>query len=106
MVDDGRKEIVIRARVTEPQALALQLMLETWNRLGSIGSSRYVAFYADGDGNFQPKATIEHPWPTLTDEMRKTAVAKLAVVDSRAMEAYFIDFDPIAWMLRSARERV
>lgn len=96
---DGRREVVIRANVTEAQALALELMCETWNRLGSWGSSRFVAFYADGDGNFQPKARIEKPpeFRELTDDMRKAA---LKITSEPMRELHAIDFDPIAWKLR------
>lgn len=30
-------------------------MLKRMQYLGAIGSSRYMAFYADGDGTFRPK---------------------------------------------------
>lgn len=30
-------------------------MLKTFQRLGGIGASRPVVFYADGDGDFRPK---------------------------------------------------
>ena len=30
-------------------------MLKTMESLGNLGSSRLVAFYADGDGDFRPK---------------------------------------------------
>lgn len=98
-MDDSRKEVVIRARVTEAQALALELMIETWNRLGGWGSSRFVAFYADGDGNFHPKATIEKPpdFRALTDDMRKAA---LKITNEKVSQMHLIDFDPIAWKLR------
>lgn len=34
-------------------------MLKEMERLGSIGSSRGISFYADGDGDFHPKFS----WP-------------------------------------------
>ena len=33
-------------------------MLQTMQFLGSIGSSRVVGIYADGDGDFRPKFTV------------------------------------------------
>ena len=45
--------------LTEAQAIALEDMLATWQWLGGNGASRWTAFYADGDGNFQPKITID-----------------------------------------------
>lgn len=97
-----RREVVIRAQCTEAQALALQIMVERWNRLGGWGSSRFVAFYADGDGNFHPKATIEQPpeFRSLTDDMRKHAEKLHTSADPPLSELYLIDFDPIAWRLR------
>lgn len=38
-----------------PQFLA---MLEYMERLGQVGSSRSLTFYADGDGDFHPKFEI------------------------------------------------
>lgn len=45
--------------VTEAQAVALKEMFEKWNELSAIGSSRYVAFMVDGDGNFHPNIQME-----------------------------------------------
>ncbi len=36
-------------------------MLKTMQRLGSIGSSRIVGMFADGDGDFRPEFTIKEP---------------------------------------------
>jgi hypothetical protein len=92
--------LTVQMDVTPPQALALQAMFEYWTRLGGIGSSRYVAFYCDGDGNFQPKCRVafSSPIPLLTDELRKKAVVKECDGDR------WYDFDPVAWALRAARE--
>lgn len=85
----------IELEVTEPQALTLQAMFEYMEQLGGMGASRYVAFYADGDGDFRPKPeiTFDQPVRPLTDEMRKAAV----VEDEHGHRKY--DFDPIGWML-------
>lgn len=94
-VQDDRIEMTIKMKVTEPQALALQAMFEYMEMLGRLGSSRYVAFYADGDGDFRPKPeiTFDQPVRPLTDEMRKAAV----VEDKYGDRKY--DYDPIGWML-------
>ena len=88
-------EMTIKLQVTEPQALTLQAMFEYMNQLGCAGASRYVAFYADGDGNFQPKPdiTFDQPVRPLTDEMREAAI----VEDDDGNRKY--DFDGIAWKL-------
>jgi hypothetical protein len=73
--------------------LALQAMFEYWNLLANMGSSRYVGFMVDGDGNFHPKCdiTYDKPIPPLTDELRDLAV----VTENRGNRTY--DFDPVAW---------
>jgi hypothetical protein len=106
-MSNERLEMTIKLQVTEAQALAVQAMLECWNSLGSMGSSRYVAFYVDGDGNFKPKATWEYSEPIteLTDEMRKAShiFAKVYREDSPGSQNdHAFDFDPIAWKLRGA----
>jgi hypothetical protein len=97
-----RIEMTIKMQLTEPQALAMQAMMEHWNQLASQGSSRMIAYFVDGDGNFKPNTTWQYSEPIqpLTDEMRKAAI-----VDNRAGEAKF-DFDPIAWILRKQNEPV
>jgi hypothetical protein len=73
--------MTITLQVDEAQALAVQAMLKCWNSLGSMGSSRYVAFYVDGDGNFKPKATwvYSRPISELTDAMNTKAHAYVNV---------------------------
>jgi hypothetical protein len=88
-------EMTIKLQVTEAQALTLQAMFEYMNELGSVGASRYVAFYADGDGDFQPKAecTYSEPVRPLTDDMKKIAV----VEDNHGHRKY--DFDNMGWYI-------
>lgn len=85
-------------QVTLPQALALKEMFEKWNRLSGIGSSNYVSFYVDGDGNFHPKIKVSfsHPLPEFTEE-QLAEIHKLA--PSRTDELKY-DFDSIGWYLR------
>ena len=53
-------ELVIRVKnITPSQALVLKTMFEDMEYLGKIGSSRYLAFMADGDGNFHPTVAFE-----------------------------------------------
>jgi hypothetical protein len=86
-------KMTVNMEVTIPQALALQAMFAYWNLLANVGSSRYVSFFVDGDGNFHPKCdvTYDKPIPFLTDELRDLAVVK----DNGGDRTY--DFDPIAW---------
>lgn len=96
-----RIKINISMEVTIPQALALQAMFEYWNTLASVGSSRKVGFYVDGDGNFKPRCQMitYAQIPELTDEMRKIAI----VSDDDGNVVY--DFDGIAWILEEQKER-
>ncbi|KKM68679.1 hypothetical protein LCGC14_1458410 [marine sediment metagenome] len=92
---NDRIKLTVEMDVTIPQALALKAMFKYWNQLSSMGSSREVAFYVDGDGNFHPKCkvTTEPDIPELTEEMREKAI----VADDRGDRVY--DYDPIAWIL-------
>lgn len=56
--------------LTESQKLAITDMLAQWQSLSAIGSSRWVNFYADGDGNFHPKIWVDGNKPSFhgTDE--------------------------------------
>lgn len=85
-------------QVTPAQALALQAMFDHWNQLSAIGSSRQVAFFVDGDGNFHPECNVTFEsgtnLPELTDELRK-----LAVADEGPNGERIYDFDNIAWKI-------
>ena len=53
-------------------------MLKTMQRLGNLGSSRVIGFYADGDGDFRPKFVlpeIAEAFPVYADDC-KTKDAK------------------------------
>jgi hypothetical protein len=86
-----RIKMTVTMDVTIPQALALQAFFEYWNELSKKGSSRFVAFYVDGDGNFKPNAEVSFsdPVPELTDELRKLALFR----------PNHFDFDAISWQL-------
>ena len=88
-------KMTIEMEITPAQGLALQAMFEYWNYLSGIGSSRRVAFYVDGDGNFRPECSVKFKGkiPELTDELRGIAVVKEHDGDR------IYDFDPIAWKI-------
>lgn len=94
-----RVKLTVTMEVTLPQGLALQAMFKHWNRLASWGSSRMVAFYVDGDGDFKPKCQVsfDEPMPELTEELEKSA---MVVNDGKRIgSGYDFDFDPIAWKI-------
>jgi hypothetical protein len=97
----NRLKMTVQFDVTEAQALALQSMFNFWNQLASQGSSRYVAFYVDGDGNFKPNITCstDVPIEPLTPE-----IEDLAHVGQFSHGEWKFDFDPIASHLRTTRD--
>ena len=87
-------KMTVTMTVTSAQALALIAMFDYWTKLGKIGSSRYVGFMVDGDGDFHPNCTYDFEnsdFPSLTDDLRKKAV----VEDKDGNRKY--DYDAIAW---------
>lgn len=93
-VADGRSTVTVTLRLTVPQRVAFEDMLATWNFLGSAGASRWTAFFADGDGNFKPKATIDGRKPEYTELMTQA--------EKWNGDEYRMDFDAIAWRLPDA----
>lgn len=94
-------KINVSMEVTIPQALALKSMFKYWNDLGAMGSSRKVAFYVDGDGNFQPKCNFSTnaELPELTEKMEQIVVC----YEDDGNRVY--DFDGIAWILEEEQEK-
>jgi hypothetical protein len=92
--------LTVSMKVTIPQALALKAMFEYWNQLSNLGSSREVAFYVDGDGNFHPqcKVTTDVELPELTDELKKLPVKR----DNNGSRLY--DYDNLAWYLSESNK--
>ena len=97
-----RVEMTVKMQVTPAQGLALQAMFEHWNRMSNWGCSRAISFYADGDGNFHPKAVVsfDEKIPELTEEMRTKAAQ-----DEKGNGDVLFDFDPIAWMLNDEENK-
>ena len=88
--------------LTGPQAKAIEDLLHQWVALGNLGSSRWTAFFADGDGNFQPKIKVNGKRPKFSGKGRwETLTFKYGSPD----EFYIIDFDWIAWAERAALEQ-
>lgn len=96
MSDNEKVTMTVTMDVTVSQGLALQAMFNHWNKLSSLGGSRKIAFYVDGDGNFHPNCQTtfsDSTVPELTDKL-----AASAVVEDNDGDLLF-DYDPIAWKL-------
>ena len=73
--------------------IALEDMLRHWQFLGNIGASRWTGFYADGDGDFQPKITVDGREPKRF--VRPDGDAS-HIEDGRG---YALDPDAVGWLL-------
>ena len=100
--------------LTEAQELALIDMLAVWKQCSDYGASRWVAFYADGDGNFHPDIFIDGKKPefcTVTYDNNTVLVnpednwKRFTFKDNdNSQDGYFIDFDKIAGALHALKE--
>jgi hypothetical protein len=93
MASDTRVSMSITIdNLTEAQRLAIVDMLAMWQVLESVGSSRDVTFYVDGDGNFHPDIRV--------DGVPPKACGSAEEVQARWRgDQYRIDYDEIAWKL-------
>ena len=96
--DFERRSLRIKIdNLTGPQAKSIEDLLHQWVALGNLGSSRWTAFFADGDGNFRPKINVNGTRPESSGKGRWETVT---FKDGGADEFYIIDFDWIAWAER------
>ena len=104
-MSDERYSMTIELKgVTRAQAIALHAMFRLWRQLGMEGSSRYVGFFVDGDGNFRPDIEARFsadPYDGLTAEQIGTLHDEAEV---HKKEPIMFDFDPVAWSLRALSE--
>ncbi len=85
----------------EAQVAAIEDMLATWIQLGGLGASRWTAFYADGDGDFHPKITVNGQPPRFTPYLtREQRWGRCKLTET----IYTVDYDAIAWALRARDE--
>jgi hypothetical protein len=99
---------VVLENVTEAQEIALNDLFATWQSLGSVGSSRWTAFFADGDGDFRPKITINGEKPKFTDLLDRKLMWLsddiVAFAFAHGNDAYKIDYDWIGWKLQEKED--
>jgi len=79
------KIIVEIDNIDYAQKEALESLFFQMQNLGNLGGSRWVCFYADGDGNFHPKITIEGKEVRHTNKLSIDALWKTS--------DYKIDYD-------------
>ena len=91
------KTTIVIENLTESQLIALKEFLFQWQWLGGIGSSRWTAFFADGDGNFRPRITVDGVPPTQTELAGGPAGRWQSQFNEQ--DVYAIDFDSIAQAL-------
>lgn len=85
-----RRSILVRIdNLTPAQELALCDYFAQWVRLGQVGSSRWTSFYADGDGNFRPKITVNGEKPEFFGTHEQVCARWKG-------DEYRLDFDEIA----------
>ena len=93
-----RHTAVIRiSNLTKPQVEAIESLMAQWVSLGGLGGSRWTAFYADGDGNFRPRITVNGRKAQFTEKLNHKKLWVSADDLSCGSEIYAIDFDAIAW---------
>lgn len=109
--DKERSVLTVSFQVTPSQALALEAFFEMWNDLASMGCSRDVSFFVDGDGNFKPSCTIAHSEEIkelgLPDDVRAYLVDKAwtSKFSKTENDARYFDYDNIAWALHYYRNK-
>lgn len=88
--------VITITNIHQAQAIAIKKMLDSWVSLGNVGSSRYVAFFADGDGDFHPDIKVKTSVP-LPESERDIKWVHAKFENGNSDEVGIIDYDAIAW---------
>ena len=90
--------------ISMAQACAIEDLFALWQELGAAGSSRWTAFYADGDGSFQPKVTIDgkKPQRCMLNIGPRWGKVKLDPASDHLDVVFLLDYDRISLAMRSA----
>ncbi|WNM50475.1 hypothetical protein Alsa1_CDS0125 [Staphylococcus phage Alsa_1] len=62
-----KKTFTIEVEMEERWVNHFMSMLDRMEQLGSLGASRKVSIYADGDGDFRPKFKANIDWEKVND---------------------------------------
>lgn len=99
---EKRTMTVVIDGVTEAQEIALNDLFAIWQQGGGLGCSRWTCFFADGDGNFRPKITVNGE----AAKHQKICDPAMFWTNKEPWRGeYRMDFDAIAWKLREQREK-
>lgn len=108
---DDKVKVNVSMELTVPQALAMKAFFEHWNLLSTMGSSRYVGFFVDGDGDFKPNCEVELPKEIsdlMTDELKNMAMVyngdnagDKSAPSNTSLRLF--DYDTIAWKLMTSK---
>ena len=101
MEKDNKTLTIEINNLTEAQAIAIEDMMSTWVSLGNMGSSRWTKFYADGDGNFRPKITVNGRKAKHFDMLKDDEYRELFWNKQREYE---MDFDEIDIILDNIKQ--
>jgi hypothetical protein len=81
--------------INEAQAIALEDYFAKMVQLGNLGSSRWLAFFSEGNGSFRPKIKVNGKDANHTDIVdTKKYWGKMDEID-----VYKMDFDEIDWLI-------
>lgn len=101
----AHKMVITLDNVLPADAIALKKMFEYMQTLGNVGSSRWCCFFADGDGSFHPKVSIEYPMelpevPEIDGEVEyNKETRKLEGNPIHSDGDFAIDSNSIAWKI-------
>jgi hypothetical protein len=109
MEKKSHKLVITLENVNQADAIALKKMFEYMQYLGNVGSSRNCTFFADGDGSFHPKVTIDYPekLPEVKDisgvitgkEITEAKRSNQNSIVTTHEGDFIIDSDEIAWKI-------
>ena len=91
-----RTMTIVLDNLSEPQRIAIEDMLAYWKD-ARRGSSRWMAFFVDGDGNFRPRITVDGHAP---EHQTLCSPGQFWTGKAPWSGEYRMDFDALAWKLR------
>lgn len=100
-MENRNRLTIILDHISVPQAIAFKKFFEFMQTTGQVGSSRWAAYFADGDGDFKPKIVAFYHDKTLAESEKKMQI----IEHIKDEEVIGIDYDSIAWELREKENK-